>query len=63
MSYSDQWSLDVQRQLPGNFVVTVAYAGNHGLNLYVPVNYNQLPDSALALGSKLLPKSRTSSTE
>jgi len=35
-------------------VVTVGYAGNHGLNLYVPVNYNQLPDSALALGSKLL---------
>jgi hypothetical protein len=54
ISYSEQWSLDVQRQLPGNFVVTVGYAGNHSLALYVPVNYNQLPDSDLALGSKLL---------
>ena len=28
--------------------------GNHALNLYGPVNYNQLPDSDLALGSRLL---------
>lgn len=54
ISYSEQWSLDMQRQLPKNFVVTVGYVGNNGLHLYVPVNYNQLPDSDLALGSKLL---------
>jgi hypothetical protein len=54
ISYTEQWSLDVQRQLPGNVGVTVGYVGNHGLHLYVPVNYNQLPDSALALGSQLL---------
>jgi hypothetical protein len=54
ISYSEQWSLDLQRRLPMNFVVTVGYAGNHGLHLYVPVNYNQLPDSALALGSQVL---------
>ena len=54
ISYSEQWSLDVQRQLPGNFVVTVGYVGNNGLHLYQPFNYNQLPDSDLALGSKLL---------
>jgi hypothetical protein len=54
ISYSEQWSLDVQRELPGHFVVSVGYAGNNGLHLYVPVNYNQLPDSDLALGSKLL---------
>jgi hypothetical protein len=54
ISYSEQWSLDVQRQLPGRFVVTVGYVGNHALNLYTPENYNQLPDAALAQGSKLL---------
>jgi hypothetical protein len=54
ISYNEQWSLDVQQELPGNFVVTLGYAGNRGLHLYVPVNYNQVPDSALALGSQLL---------
>lgn len=54
ISYSEQWSLDIQRQLPGNFVVTLGYVGNNGLHLYTPVNYNQLPDADLALGSKLL---------
>ncbi len=54
ISISEQWSVDVQRQLPRNFVVSIGYAGNKGLNLYVPINYNQLPDSDLALGSKLL---------
>ncbi|NUQ28870.1 MAG: TonB-dependent receptor [Acidobacteriaceae bacterium] len=54
ISYSEQWSLDIQRQLPGNFVVTAGYVGNNGLHLYQPVNYNQLADSKLALGSSLL---------
>ena len=54
VSYSEQWSLDVQRELPKNFVVTIGYVGNHALNLYGAVNYNQLPDGALALGSQLL---------
>lgn len=54
ISYSEQWSLDVQRQLPGNFVVTAGYVGNNGLHLYQPVNYNQLADSNLSLGSNLL---------
>jgi hypothetical protein len=54
ISTSEQWSLDIQRELPGNFVVTVGYAGNRGMRLYVPVNYNQVPDSYLALGSQLL---------
>jgi hypothetical protein len=53
VSYSNQWSLDVQRQLPGNFVVTLGYVGNSGVHLYVPVNYNQLPDADLAQGSAL----------
>jgi Carboxypeptidase regulatory-like domain len=54
ISYSEQWSLDVQRQLPRNFVVTLGYVGNNGLHLYVPFNNNQLPDADLSLGSQLL---------
>lgn len=54
ISYSEQWSLDLQRELPKNFVVTIGYAGNRALGLYEPVNYNQLPDSYLGLGSQLL---------
>jgi hypothetical protein len=53
-SYSEQWSLDVQRQLPGSFVLTVGYVGNNGLKLYVPTNFNQLPDGALSQGTQLL---------
>ena len=54
ISYQENWSLDVQRQLPANFVVTVAYVGNEGVHLMQPVQFNQIPDSDLALGSKLL---------
>jgi hypothetical protein len=54
IEYTEQWSLDVQRELPDNFVVTAGYVGNNGLHLYAPLNYNQLPDSDLALGSQLL---------
>jgi len=48
ISYSEQWSLDVQRELPYNFVITVGYVGNNSLHLYVPYNYNQLPDADLS---------------
>jgi hypothetical protein len=54
VSYSEQWSADVQRQLPMNLVLTVGYVGNRGLHLLAPQNYNQLPDSYLSQGSQLL---------
>lgn len=40
---SQQWDLSVQRQLPGNWVIEIAYTGNHGTHL-VAGNYslNQL---------------------
>jgi Carboxypeptidase regulatory-like domain len=63
ISYSEQWSVDVQRELPGRFVLNIGYVGNHGLNLYAPVNYNQLPDADLALGSRLLAQVQIRSTE
>jgi Carboxypeptidase regulatory-like domain len=52
--YQINWSLDVQRTLPADFVVTAAYVGNEGVHLLVNEQLNQLPDADLALGSKLL---------
>lgn len=54
ISYSAQWSVDVQRQLPWNFLVNAGYAANTGNKLFTPINFNQLPDSELARGSQLL---------
>jgi TonB dependent receptor len=34
LNYYEQWSFDVQRQLPYSFVVTLGYAGNNGLHLF-----------------------------
>jgi hypothetical protein len=52
--YQVNWSLDIQRTLPADFVVTAAYVGNEGNHLLVNQQLNQLPDADLALGSKLL---------
>jgi hypothetical protein len=52
--YQANWSFDVQRQLPLNFVLTAAYVGNAGVHLMTPIQYNQIPDADLALGSKLI---------
>ena len=54
VSYQVSWSADVQRELADNFVLTVGYSGNLGKNLLTRVNLNQIPDEALALGSRLL---------
>jgi hypothetical protein len=52
--YQLNYSLDIQRLLPANFVVTAAYAGNEGVHLMQPLYMNQIPDSDLAQGSALL---------
>lgn len=52
-SYSAQWNLNVQRELPGGLLAEVGYAGNRGLKLQENRELNQLPDSALALGDAL----------
>ncbi len=51
--YQIQYSFDIQRSLPGNFVVTAAYVGNEGNHLMVPLQLNQIPDADLAMGSSL----------
>jgi outer membrane receptor protein involved in Fe transport len=52
--YSENYQLGVEYQLPQNWVIGVTYVGSHGLQLPYSPSYNQLPDSALALGSQLL---------
>jgi Carboxypeptidase regulatory-like domain len=54
IAYQEDWSLDIQRTLPADFVVTAAYAGNEGVGLMVNEQLNQLPTSDEALGSGLL---------
>ncbi len=52
--YQANWSFDIQRELPLKLVVTAAYVGNVGVHLMSPIQYNQIPDSDLSLGSKLI---------
>src|SRR5262249_33366058 len=52
--YSVQWNFDIQRELPAGVVFDVAYVGNRGVRLEGSRTWDQLPDSALALGSQLL---------
>lgn len=54
IAYQENWSFDIQRTLPGAFVVTAAYVGNEGVHLMVNEQLNQLPTSDEALGSGLL---------
>ena len=52
-SYDLQWNLNVQRELPGNWLVEIGYAGNRGVHLCASRTYDFLPDSYLSLGSAL----------
>lgn len=50
-----QWSFDIQRQLPWNWVVEAGYAGTNGYRLPAGVQYNQLTRAQVAeYGSRLL---------
>jgi hypothetical protein len=52
-----QWSVDVQRELPKNFVVSAGYIGSRGTRLRSDFNrQNALPLEALKLGFPLLNK-------
>ena len=46
-----QWSISIQRQLPGGMVAEGAYTGNHTNNLSWPVDINQVPYSLLGVGN------------
>jgi hypothetical protein len=58
-----QYSADVQREIPGNMAITISYVGARGDHLPLggtvdtPVNINQLDPKYLALGSAALSQS------
>jgi len=54
ISYMNQFTFDIQRQLPGNFVITTAFSGNSGVHLLTPIDYNMLNPSYLSMGNALL---------
>jgi len=47
LPYSHQYSFDIERELPGNMLVEVAYVGNLTRKLPLGVNVNALPASEL----------------
>lgn len=52
--YSEQWNVNIQRELPYKTFLTLAYIGTREVHIFSNINHpNQYPDSALALGSKL----------
>jgi hypothetical protein len=57
VGYTQNWDLDIQRQLPFNVLVDASYVGSHGVHLNKSGesdwNANQLTPDALALGSQL----------
>jgi hypothetical protein len=52
--YTQQWNVNLQRQMPWNIFLNAAYAGNHIIHLPSQLNrINQLDPKYLALGSQL----------
>lgn len=42
LPYNQQWNFGIQRQLPGQFLVDVSYAGSHSVKLPLNLSPNQL---------------------
>ena len=51
--YSQQWSLTVQRELKGNWLIEGGYMGNRGVKLPGRVTFDYLPQQFRALGTQL----------
>src|ERR1700726_4636630 len=52
-SYSMRWDVGIQRQLPGQFVLEVAYIGNHAVHLPINKQLDYIPRQFLsALNSR-----------
>ena len=47
-SYSEQYSLDFQKQVGSGTVLDVGYYGNHGVHLFNNIDINQVPAGAYA---------------
>lgn len=46
--YSIRWDLSIQRQLPGQMVLEVAYIGNHGVHLPINTQLDYIPRQYLS---------------
>jgi carboxypeptidase family protein len=53
--YVQQWSFSVQRQLPKDTLMTVAYVGSKGTHLTAELQLNQLPPLTPALDTGIFP--------
>jgi hypothetical protein len=53
VAYQSQWSFDLQRQLPLGVMSEIGYTGTSSVALPSGLALNQLPESALALGTQL----------
>ncbi len=51
--YTTQWNFDIQRELPRGLLLDAGYVGTRGLKFPNNRVFDQLPDSALALGNGL----------
>ncbi len=51
--YAVQWNLGIQQQLAANWILDVKYVGTHFVHEEANLELDQLPDSALALGTGL----------
>jgi hypothetical protein len=55
--YTENWDIDIQRQLPGDILVDAAYVGSHGVNLNKSgenqLNIDQLTAGSISQGTKL----------
>ena len=49
-----QWSFGIQRELSGKMVVEATYIGSRGVNLWFPVNINEVPTALLGPGNAQL---------
>lgn len=50
--YSEEWNLGFERQLPGQFGLSVTYAGSHGIKLYANEQFNYFSfDTGLRLNT------------
>lgn len=49
-----QWTLSVQRELPGSLAVEVAYVGSRGAHQWFPRDINQVPPNLLGAGNAQL---------
>lgn len=51
--YAQQWNFNIQRQFLGDWIMELGYAGNSGVRLPAPIQYDFLDDRLLSMGTQL----------